>query len=189
MSKIEQIKKVRCYDGFLKIDRYHFKQEKPDGTWTEEFTREVILRRNAVALFLHDLVNDLLLFTRQFRPGAHTQGESWIYEMVAGLIDEDEDKEQALLREAKEESHVDHIENIQLISSYYPSCGSCTEKVFLYYANADLSNVQSFGGDSSEQEIIEIVVIPVEEAFEWQKTGKIGTANGHVALNWLRNLR
>lgn len=186
MSKIQKIKEERLHDGFLKVDRYYFKQEKPDGSWTEEFTREVVLRRNAVALFLHDPVNDLLLFTKQFRPGSSTLGEPWIYEMVAGLIDDNEDKETALLREAHEEANITNIENIKLISSYYPSCGSCTEKVFLYYANADLSDVKGFAGCEDENEIIEIITLSVNEAFEWQKSGKIGTANGHVALNWLK---
>lgn len=188
MLEVKEVKKERCYDGFLKIDRYHFMQEKPDGKWTSEFTREVVLRRNAVAVLIHDTTNDLLLFTKQFRPGAYTQDEPWIYEMVAGLLDNEfEDKEEAIMREVKEEAKIDRLENIQLISSYYPSCGSCTEKVFLYYANADLSNIEKWGGAPEEDEIIEIITIPVETAFQWQTDGLIGTANGHVALNWLKN--
>lgn len=50
MKGIKEIKKERCYDGFLKIDKYYFKQERHDGTWTDEFTREVVVRRNAVAI-------------------------------------------------------------------------------------------------------------------------------------------
>lgn len=186
MNRIKEVKKERCYDGFLKIDKYYFKQEKNDGTWTEEFTREVVLRRNAVAILIHDEKNDLLLFTKQFRPGAYTQGEPFICEMVAGLIDEGEDINTTIIREVQEEVGLNYIENLKLISSYYPSCGSCTEKVFLYYANADLSNVGKWGGCHIENEIIEIITISVEEAFNWQKEGLIGTANGHVALNWLK---
>lgn len=186
MNGIKEVKKERCYDGFLKIDKYYFKQERNDGTWTEEFTREVVLRRNAVAILIHDIQNNLLLFTKQFRPGAYTQDEPFIYEMVAGLIDDGEDINTTIIREVQEESGLNHIENIKLISSYYPSCGSCTEKVSLYYANADLSDISDWGGHPDEDEIIEIITISVEEAFNWQKEGLIGTANGHVALNWLK---
>lgn len=186
MKGIKEVKKERCYDGFLKIDKYYFKQERNDGTWTEEFTREVVLRRNAVAILIHDTKNDLLLFTKQFRPGAYTQNEPFIYEMVAGLIDEGEDINTTIIREIQEETGLNHIENTRLISSYYPSCGSCTEKVSLYYANADLSDLSLWGGHPDEDEIIEIITISVKEAFNWQKEGLIGTANGHVALNWLK---
>lgn len=186
MKGIKEIKKERCYDGFLKIDKYYFKQERHDGTWTDEFTREVVLRRNAVAILIHDEINDLFLFTKQFRPGAYTQGEPWIYEMVAGLIDEGEDIQTTIIREVQEEARLDNITNITLISSYYPSCGSCTEKVSLYYANSDLSLLEKWGGHAGEDEIIEIMAIPVKTAFEWQKEGLIGTANGHVALNWFK---
>lgn len=186
MKGIKEVKKERCYNGFLKIDKYYFKQERNDGTWTEEFTREVVLRRNAVAILIHDIQNNLLLFTKQFRLGAYTQDEPFIYEMVAGLIDDGEDINTTIIREVQEETGLNHIENIKLISSYYPSCGSCTEKVSLYYANADLSDISGWGGHPDEDEIIEIITISVEEAFNWQKEGLIGTANGHVALNWLK---
>ncbi|EEV8378090.1 NUDIX hydrolase, partial [Escherichia coli] len=100
---------------------------------------EVVYRRNAVAVLIRDPKTDTLLFTKQLRAGAYIQAEPWIYEMVAGLIDEDEDKITALKREVKEEAGIEKISNIKEISQYYPSCGGCSEKVFLYYAEADLS--------------------------------------------------
>lgn len=183
--KFKEIKRERTYDGFLKIDKIYFKQEDVFGVWTEEFTREVVYRRNAVAVLIRDPKTDILLFTKQLRVGAYIQDEPWIYEMIAGLIDPDEDKITALKREAKEEAGIDNIENIQEISQYYPSCGGCSEKVFLFYAEADLTNVPQYGGCPEEHEVIETLLIKTDEAFEWLKQGKIGTANGHAALYWL----
>lgn len=183
--KFKEIKRERTYDGFLKIDKIYFKQEDVFGVWTEEFTREVVYRRNAVAVLIRDPKTDTLLFTKQLRAGAYIQDEPWIYEMIAGLIDPDEDKITALKREAKEEAGIDNIENIQEISQYYPSCGGCSEKVFLFYAEADLTNVPQYGGCPEEHEVIETLLIKTDEAFEWLKQGKIGTANGHAALYWL----
>lgn len=187
--KFKEIKRERTYDGFLKIDKIYFKQEDVFGVWTEEFTREVVYRRNAVAVLIRDPKTDILLFTKQLRVGAYIQDEPWIYEMIAGLIDPDEDKITALKREAKEEAGIDNIENIQEISQYYPSCGGCSEKVFLFYAEADLTNVPQYGGCPEEHEVIETLLIKTDEAFEWLKQGKIGTANGHAALYWLMTER
>lgn len=187
--KFLETRRERTYDGFLKIDKVYFKQQDVFGVWTEEFSREVIYRRNAVAVLLRDPKTDKLLFTKQLRSGSYIQGEPWIYEMIAGLIDPGEDRISALRREAKEEAGVENIDNIKLISEYYPSCGGCTEKVFLYYAEADLSNVPVFGGCPEEHEVIETLVIDTEEAFKWLEESKFGTANGNAALFWLMKER
>lgn len=181
----EETRRERVYDGFLKIDKLYFIQENVFGQWTEEFSREVIYRRNAVVALIIDPNTGNLLFTKQLRPGSYVQCEPWIYEMVAGLIDLGEDEITALQREAKEEAGIEELHNIKLISSYYPSAGGCTEKVSLYYAEADLSNMQKWGGHPEENEIIELAVLTFEEAMDWLEQGKIGTANGHVALYWL----
>lgn len=83
--KFVETRRERVYDGFLKIDKLYFKQENVNGEWTEEFSREVIYRRNAVAILLIDPITKKLAFTKQLRPGSYIQGEPWIYEMVAGL--------------------------------------------------------------------------------------------------------
>lgn len=187
--QFKEIKRERAYNGFLKIDKIHFKQEDVFGVWTEEFTREVVYRRNAVAVLIRDPKTDTLLFTKQLRAGSYIQNEPWIYEMVAGLIDSNEDRMTALKREAREEAGIGNLNNIKEISQYYPSCGGCSEKVFLYYAEADLSNVPEYGGCPEEHEVIETLLIAVDEAFEWLEKGRFGTANGHAALYWLMKER
>lgn len=102
--KIEEIKKEIIYKGFLTFERHFFRQQKNDGEWSEIFSRELLIRRNAVAVLLHDPVLDTFLFTRQFRPGGNYQNEPFIYEIVAGLIDEKEKPIETVERETKEES-------------------------------------------------------------------------------------
>lgn len=184
-----ETRREKAFDSFLKVDRIYVKQRTTEGEWSEEFSREVMLRRNAVAILLIDPVTKKLLFTRQLRMGSSTQGEPWIYEMVAGLIDPGEDEITALKREAQEEAGIDNVENIKLISEYYSSAGVCSEKISLYYGEADLSNVSKSGGNKAENEYIEILLIDLEDAFVWQEEGKFGTANGNVALYWLMKER
>lgn len=180
------IRTEKKYDGWLKLDNLFLKQKLFDGTWSEEFTREVIVRTDAVVGLIVDPVCKKLLLTCQLRPGGILRDTPYIYEMVAGMIDKGETPEQALIREAEEEAGVKGLKNIEFISSYFPSCGGSSEKIHLYYAESNLSDLPDYGGCPEENEMIEIVVLSYEEAFSWQKEGKIGTANGHVALNWLR---
>lgn len=187
--KIEEIKKEIIYKGFLTFERHFFRQQKNDGEWSEIFSRELLIRRNAVAVLLHDPVLDTFLFTRQFRPGGNYQNEPFIYEIVAGLIDEKEKPIETVERETKEESVVQDIRNIQLICEHYPSCGSCTEKVFLFYAQADLSNVDKVGGCKEEDEFIEVFTFKYDEMMEKFKNGDFKTSNSYISLFWFADKR
>jgi len=180
------LKQERKFNGWMKVDGLTLQQKTPTGEWSKEFTREVILRGDAVIGLIVDPVNETLLLTSQLRPGGILQNMPYINEMVAGMIDEGESHQEALKREAFEETGVKELSNIELIASYLPSCGSLSEKVHLYYAEADLTGLPEFGGCPGENEVIKIIVISYKEAFEWQKEGKIGTGNGHIALNWLK---
>lgn len=187
--KIEEIKKEIIYKGFLTFERHFFRQQKNDGEWSEIFSRELLIRRNAVAVLLHDPVLDTFLFTRQFRPGGNYQNEPFIYEIVAGLINEKEKPIETVERETKEESGVQDIRNIQLICEHYPSCGSCTEKVFLFYAQADLSNVDKVGGCKEEDEFIEVFTFKYDEMMEKFKNGDFKTSNSYISLFWFADKR
>lgn len=187
--KIEEIKKEIIYKGFLTFERHFFRQQKNDGEWSEIFSRELLIRRNAVAVLLHDPALDTFLFTRQFRPGGNYQNEPFIYEIVAGLIDEKEKPMETVERETKEESGVQDIRNIQLICEHYPSCGSCTEKVFLFYAQADLSNVDKVGGCKEEDEFIEVFTFKYDEMMEKFKNGDFKTSNSYISLFWFADKR
>lgn len=175
----------RAYAGFIKVDKITLTQEKPDGEWTAPFTREVINRGHAAAVLIRDPLTDRVLFTKQFRPGSYVNGQPWMYELVAGMLDGNEDPVETIKRESMEEASVGDLDNIELISTYYPSCGACSEVVSLYYAEADLSGLGGYAGCSTENEIIEIVTFSVDEAFELLKSGKLNTSINNVALFWL----
>lgn len=187
--KVINIKNEEIYSGFLKFERHFFKQKKTDGEWSEVFSRELLIRKNAVAILIHDPKLDTFLFTRQFRPGGNYQKEPFIYEIVAGLIDDKELPLDTAIRETKEESGIDNIQNIELICEHYPSCGSCTEKVFLFYAQADLSNVNKTGGCEEEDEFIEIFTFKYDEMMEKFKNGDFKTSNSYISLFWFEMKR
>lgn len=180
----EEISKDRAYAGFIKVDKLTLTQELPDGSWTKPFTREVINRGHAAAVLIKDPNTETFLFTKQFRPGSYVNGQPWMYEVVAGMLDGDEDPVETIKRESMEEAGVKELHNIEFISEYYPSCGACSEKVSLYYAEADLSDLPLYAGCSTEDELIEIITYSVEETFQMLKEGKLNAGTNNVALYW-----
>lgn len=179
---IEKTEK-NVYNGFLKIDKLHLSQQKPDGTWTKPFTREVMVRGNAAAVLIHDPILDKFLFTRQLRMGSLYKGQPWVTEIVAGMIDKNETGEAAVIREAKEESGIT-LSQVHYINKFYPSVGGTTEEVEVYYAEADLSNVSQWMGCPEENEIIEVVTYSFDEVMRKLNSGELGTASNLIALYW-----
>lgn len=187
--EIINVKKEEIYSGFLKFERHFFRQQKNNGEWSDIFSRELLIRKNAIAVLIHDPILDTFLFTKQFRPGGNYQGDSFIYEIVAGLIDLNEQPLDTFYRETKEEAGIENIKNINFICEHYPSCGSCTEKVFLFYAQADLSNLNSTGGCEFEDEFIEIFTFKYDEMMEKFKNGEFKTSNSYISLFWFNEKR
>lgn len=180
----QEVAKERAYAGFIKVDKLTLTQELPDGSWTKPFTRELINRGHAAAVLIKDPKTETFLFTKQFRPGSYANGQPWMYEVVAGMLDGDEDPIETIKRESMEEAGVTELSNIEFISKYYPSCGACSEKVSLYYAEADLSNLPQYAGCSNEDELIEIYTCSVDEAFKMLKEGKLNAGTNNIALYW-----
>lgn len=184
MLRVKQLKEERLHNGFLKVDRLTFVQEKPDGVWTEPFCRELMLRGNAAAVLVHDPKLNKFLFTKQIRPGAFIKGGNpWVTEIVAGMIDKGENGYTTVKREALEETGIE-IHNIEYINRFYPSVGGSSEEVEIYYAQADLSNTVEWLGCADENEIIQVLTYTVEESLEMLKRGELATAANQVALYW-----
>lgn len=185
MKNYEIVNVEQKFKSFLKVTGIKLKQKLPNGEWSEEFNRELIERGHAAAVLIRDPKTDTLLFTKQLRVGALKEENPYIIELVAGMIDDIENPEKTVIRESEEETGVKDLKNIEAISTYYPSPGACSEKVSLFYAEADLSNIHGFGGCPEENEVIEIVKVSTEEAFKWLKEGKLNTSINQISLFWL----
>ena len=188
-NKIIELTKEIIYEGFLKFERHFFQQKKDDGELSDVFSREILIRKNSVAVLIHDPILNTFLFTRQFRSGAYYNGDPFICEVVAGLIVEGEDPVSAAIRETKEETGIEILKNIELIGEHYPTCGCCTEKITLFYANADLSQVNKNGGCEEEHEFIEIFTLTYEDTMNKFKNGFFKTSNGYISLLWFQNIK
>ena len=102
---VEIVKRENCFQGFYKLDKVHLRHELFAGGMGREISRELFVRHDAVCVLPYDPLRDEVVLIEQFRVGAMGKAENpWLIEMVAGLIDKDEQPEEVAHREAEEEA-------------------------------------------------------------------------------------
>ena len=107
-SAVEIIRRENCFQGFYRLDRLQLRHELFAGGMGREINREVFVRHDAVCVLPYDPQRDEVVLIEQFRVGAMGKTASpWLVELVAGLIDKDEQPEQVARREAQEEAGLD----------------------------------------------------------------------------------
>lgn len=180
--------KERLYDGFFKIDRFDIQHKLFAGGSTEVFRRELFERGEASAVLLYDEKNDTVVLTEQYRIGAafdQQQTSPWLLEVVAGMVEAGEQPEEVARREAIEEADC-IVEKLIPISSYWSSPGGTSEKVHLYCALVDSTQLGGVHGLEEENEDILVRVIPFDQAYDSIATGGINNAATLIALQWLK---
>ena len=133
----------------------------------------------------YDPVRDTVVLIRQFRPGAHVAGRhAWIWEVVAGIIDEGETTEDVARREAREEADLDILE-LMPMQRYLSSPGGTSETVTQYLGRVDSSTAGGIHGLAEESEDILVRVFPLAEARAMLERGEIASASGLASMLWL----
>ena len=104
--------------------------------------------------------------------------------MPAGLLDDDA-PEEAVAREAMEETGY-AVRDVRHLFDIYSSPGTLTERVGCFVARIDATKRDGKGGGvDGEGEDIEIVEMPIDEAYGLIATGGIQDAKTIVLLQWL----
>lgn len=185
--KFEISKRELAWKGFFSIEKYEFRHELFGGGWVNGVKREIFERGNAVAVLLHDPQADTLLMVEQFRPGAAVRDPAgaWMLEIVAGIVEEGETREDVARRESMEEAGCT-VGELEHMLDYYPSAGGSSELISLYYAPVDLSAVEpGIRGLAHEHEDIRVSIVPRAQAMEWLAAGRIQASLAIIALQWL----
>ena len=99
-------------------------------------------------------------------------------ELPAGMIDEGETPLEAAKRELEEETGL-IANSFEHLTSVYPSIGYTDECLHIFVAKDFTQGHQHF---DSDEEIIEIVRIPLEECVEMAKRGEFNHSNMNVAI-------
>jgi len=188
----EIIEREPCFKGFFKLDRFHFKHKRFDGSWSRAVGREIFIRGDATCVLPYDSVRNCVVLVEQFRIGAvpleHEGVESevspWLIELVAGINEKGEDPEDVARREAVEEANLE-LGELLPICNYLASPGGTTEKVYLYCAQVDSREVGGVFGLAEEDEDIRVHVVPFDDAMLMIESGQINNAAAIIALQWL----
>lgn len=182
--QIEQ--QQRVFHGFVQVDAVTLRHRCfADGQWLPPIRREIVRRRAAAGVIVHDPVLGKFLLIEQFRAGAlQSPLGPWQLEVIAGLIDDGEDAKQCLRREAREEAGCE-LQELTRLYQFYPSAGATDETYALYAATADLSQAGGIYGQADEGEDIRVHVYDLADAPA--VLAQLDWANAPVllALQWL----
>lgn len=173
------------YQGFFSLAKLHLTHRLFGGGWSQPLTREIFERGDAVAVLPWDPVRDELILVEQFRPGALRQHENpWMLELVAGMVADGETDSQVARREAAEEAGCT-LDQLELIATFYPSAGACSEQIRAFVGRVVSAGVGEIHGLADEHEDLLVHAIPRVEALRMLDANTINNGHTLIALQWL----
>lgn len=172
--KETRIDSVVVYEGnFIKVRKDH--ALLPDG---QVHTREYIVHPGAVAV-MAILDNGNLLMERQFRYAPQRE----FIELPAGKIDAGEDILLCAQRELLEETGYVAAE-WQHVTTSWPCIGYADERIEYFLARG----LSHEGRQLDSGEFLDVFELPLAEAIEWVRQGKINDSKTIVGLFWLEKM-
>ncbi|MDD2053310.1 NUDIX domain-containing protein [Pseudomonas putida] len=182
---VDIVRRENCFQGFYRLDRVHLRHELFAGGMGREISRELFVRHDAVCVLPYDAVHDEVVLLEQFRVGALGKAATpWLIEMVAGLIDRDEEPQAVAHREAQEEAGL-KLAALWPITRYFPSPGGSDEFVHLFLGRCQTTGVGGLHGLEAEGEDIRVSVWAFEDALQAVRDGRIANAATIIAIQWL----
>jgi len=171
--------------GWGKLERFVFRHRRFDDGWSDEVTRDIYTIGRVAMVLPYDPKLDAVVLIEQFRTCGLVWGEpTWLFEAVAGIIDEGETPPEVAAREAMEEAGCRIGEPVH-ISTVWSSPGGYGERSWLYTARTDLSGIGGIHGLAHEHEDIRAVVVGLDEAHEAIADGRIVDAKTILMIQWL----
>lgn len=174
-------------DNFSPLKNITFRFEKRNGT-TEEMSREVYSSSNGVAVLLYNNQTNTVVLTKQFRMATYVNKNAtgMMLEVCAGIIEENEDPEEAVIRETEEETGY-RVENVRKIFEMYMTPGSVAEMLYFFIAEyTSQQKVNEGGGLDYENEDIEVIELPFEDAYDKIESGEIKDAKTALLLQYAK---
>lgn len=183
----------REFDGFFKVDEIDVTHEAVDGTPRRE-QRLVFERGDAVAVLLYDAASQEVIVLEQFRAPVlvarrrddRHSSDGWIVEAVAGMIDDGETPEQAVIREAQEETGY-RIAVPRPIGMFFSSPGGTSERIFVYFAEVVAADRTGEGGGIAGEEDLALVRLGTDELFRRLRSHEIQDPKLAIAAYWLKD--
>ena len=183
--KVDVIEKTTVFQGYYRVDSYRLRHSLYRGGMGAEISREVLERGHAVLVLPYDPVRDEVVLIGQFRIGPFARGDQpWSLEVVAGIIEDGEELEDVVRREAMEEAGIE-LSHITHALDCYASPGAVTEQISIYCARTDASLAGGIHGVEAEGEDIKVIVMPFGEVMKALDDGRINAGPAIIAVQWL----
>lgn len=173
-------------NDWSRLSKVKYQQQLPDGS-LETADREVYNRGNGAVILLYNLEKKSVILTRQLRIPTWFNGnkDGMMIEACAGLLDE-VDPEDCIRRETEEETGYT-LNEVKKVMEAYMSPGSVTEILYFFIAQySEAMKTGKGGGLDKEQENIEVLELPFNEALKMMENGEIKDAKTIMLLQHLR---
>jgi ADP-ribose pyrophosphatase len=164
------LKSENLYEGRI-VKLSLFDVELEDG---RRSTREIVVHPGSVAVVpLHG--DGTVTLVRQYRLAAL----DYLLEIPAGTLEPGEDPLTCAHRELEEEANL-HAGQMRLVTTFFPAPGVITERMHLYLA----TDLKEAPGQTDEDEQIEPVRMPLDEALDLVRQGTVRDAKTIIGLLW-----
>lgn len=185
-KKIKNLKEEILSNNWYTLRKLTFDYQRNDGTWQAQ-EREAYDRGNGAVILLYNQNKGTVILTKQFRAPTYINGNptGMLIEACAGLLDDDH-PEDCIKKETEEETGY-HLTSVEKVFESYMSPGSVTEILYFFIAKYDDSMKKSQGGGAAdEQEEIEVLELPIDQALSMVDHGAIKDAKTIMLLQHLR---
>ncbi len=176
---------------WTRLERVVLDYRRRDGEIDEQ-VREIYHRGNGAALLLFDTSRRCVVLVRQFRMAAweaereHRAAPGFLLEVPAGLVEDEDDPAVTVCKEAWEETGI-RVKEPRFLYSGFATPGAVTEQVFYYEASYTAADREGSGGGlESEGEDIEVLEMPIDEAWARVESGEIRDAKTILLLQHAR---
>lgn len=186
-KKIEIEKRKIIFDDFFAIEEVYLKIEKADGAMSSTIRILNFERGDSVAILIWNSDREKAILAQQFRYPTYKKGMGWMVELVAGMLEEGENSEEAVRREVEEEIGY-RTDVVEHISTFFLSPGGSSERIWLYYAKVKNEDkiAGRGGGLLEENEYIDMVEYTLDELMDGIQKGEIMDAKTIIAAMWLQ---
>ena len=182
--KYKIINKKNLYSGFFSLNKYEFIHQKHNGEWTDTVGREIFSGAHVSTVLPYDPIKKEIVLIQQFRAGVLSRyDEDYIYEIVAGIIDEGENPEETAIRECYEETGC-KVKKMHPIQAYFPAPGSSESYYHLYLGEIQAFDGEKIRGLEKENEDILVKSFKIDDLRQMLKDRKIINGLTLVALQW-----
>jgi len=182
--KYKIINKKNLYSGFFNLNKYQFIHQKHDGDWTNIVEREIFSGAHVSTLLPYDPIKKEIILIQQFRAGVLSRYDNdYLYEIVAGIIGENEKPEETAKRECLEETGCE-VKKIIPIQAYFPAPASSESYYHLFLGEINSFDGERIKGLEDENEDILVKSFKIENVRNMLKEKKIKNGLTLIALQW-----